>query len=112
MYMCFYNSGEIGKPPLYGTRRKASSKTTQVQWHRLTGFRCPRNLQLPEAVGGRTLSAPLTKSQHKGNSHRKATWIWWHRTHFQDAMKKGPDVYSTVNLKDHPESIICGNISL
>lgn len=110
--MCSYNSGEIGKPPLYGTGEKQAArqlKSSGTDWQASDG---PRNRQLPEAVGGRTLRAPLTKSQHKGKQPWKSHWIWWHRTHFQDAMRKGPDVDSTGNLKDHPESIICGNISL
>lgn len=61
------------------------------------------------------------KSTHEANSkghaatdwsHPEATRTWWHRTHLQDAMRKAPDVYSTLSINDHPESIICGNISL
>lgn len=73
MYMCSYNSGEIGKPPLYGTGEKQAArqlKSSGTDWQASDG---PRNRQLPEAVGGRTLRAPLTKSQHKGNNHGKAT---------------------------------------
>lgn len=61
MYMCFYNSGEIGNPPFMTQREKPA-----VRQLKSSGTDSPASdahLQLPAAVGRRTLSALFTKSE-------------------------------------------------
>lgn len=100
-------------------RSADSSRSRSTVWQASDG---PQNL--PNAlrqVGRRTPSTLFTKGMHEENrkghaaadwSHPEATQTWWHRTRLQDATRKDPDVYSTLSINDHPESIICGNISL